>query len=300
MIDIDELNEKYSLEGEIGFTELEGDLVFMTVTNKYADADICLYGAQLLTFTPVNRMDMFWVSPESHFEEGEAIRGGIPVCFPWFGPHPTDADKPQHGFGRLMYWEVAETASRLNGETFIRLQLNSSDKTKAYWPHDFKAELAFIIGQSVNVSLKVTNTSNDTFDYTCALHSYFGVSAIENITIEGLKGARYHSQLEPGDFVQDSSLLKIEKAETRHYHETDAPCVIDDPVFRRRIRIEKKGSTNTTVWNPGAEACKQIGDTPDEAYHSFVCVETVNAFEGTIQLQPGESHETTAMIGLEE
>lgn len=300
MIDIDELNEKYGIEGEVGFTELEGDLVFITVSNKYADADISLYGAHMLTFTPVNRMDLLWVSPESKFEEGKPIRGGIPVCFPWFGPHKTDSSKPQHGFGRLMYWDVIETASKPNGETEIRLGLNSSEGTKAYWPFDFHAEMTFTIGQFLTVSLNVTNTSAEVFDYACALHSYFGLSSIENIAIEGLQNAKYHSQLEPGDFVQESPLLKIEKAVTRHYYKTEATCVINDPVFRRRIKIAKEGSENTTVWNPWAEACKQIDDAPDEAYHSFVCLETVNAFDGTIQLQPGESHKTTAFIGLEE
>lgn len=300
MIDIDELNERYGIEGEVGFTELEGDLVFITVSNKFADADICLYGAHVLTFTPVNRMDLLWVSAESEFEEGKAIRGGIPVCFPWFGPHKTDSSKPQHGFGRLMYWDVLETASRPNGETYIRLELNSSEKTKAYWPYDFHAEMTFTVGQFLTVSLNVTNTSAEAFDYSCALHSYFGLSSIENIAIEGLQNAKYHSQLEPGDFVQESSLLKIDGAVTRHYSQTDATCVIDDSIFIRRIRIAKEGSLNTTVWNPGAEACQQIRDMPDEAYHSFVCVETVNAFDGTIQLQPNESHKTIAVIGLEE
>ena len=300
MIDSDELDEKYSIEGEIGFSEMDGGLVFITIANKYADAEICLYGAQVISFTPLNRMDLLWLSPESRFEIGTPIRGGIPVCFPWFGPHKTDSEKPQHGFGRLMNWDVDQTASLPNGETFIKLKLCSSDATKAYWPYDFCAELTIVVGQKLSVALHVTNTSSEAFEYSSALHSYFGVSSIENIAIEGLQNAKYHSQLEPGDFVQETPDLKIEKAETRHYYGTKSTCVISDPIFRRRVSIEKSGSTNTTVWNPGEEACLKIGDIPDDGYLTFVCLETVNAFDGSVKLNPQESHETVAIIGLEE
>ena len=300
MIDIDELDDKFSIEGEVGFAALENDLVFITVANKYADADICLYGAHVISFRPHNTMEILWMSPESNFLEGSPIRGGIPVCFPWFGPHPTDPEKPQHGFGRLMYWEVIETASLPNGETLVRLQLCSSEKTKAYWPHDFCAEMNITIGQTLLATLKVTNTSTGPFDYTCALHSYFSLSSIENITIEGLQNTRYHSQLESGDFVQETPDLRIEKAETRHYYGTEAACIIDDHIFSRRIRTDKSGSRNTTVWNPWEENSRQIADIPDEGYLQFVCIEAVNAFDGVVRLAPGENHETSAIISLEE
>jgi glucose-6-phosphate 1-epimerase len=300
MIDIDELDEKFSIEGEVGFAELENDLVFLTISNKYAEADICLYGAHVTNFRPHKTMDILWMSPESGFEEGKPIRGGIPVCFPWFGPHKSDAEKPQHGFGRLMYWEMLEASSLPNGETLVRLQLCSSEETKKFWDHDFCAEMSFTIGKTLTATLKVENTSAGAFDYSCALHSYFSVSSVENISIEGLDGASYHNQLEPGDSKQEQLLLKIERPITRHYYDTEATCVIHDPGFMRRIQVAKAGSKATTVWNPGEETCRTIADLPDDAYHSFVCVETVNAFEDTIRLVPGEMHETSAVIGLEE
>lgn len=300
MTDIDELDDKFSIEGELGFAQLENDLVFATISNKYADADICLYGAHVTSFRPHNTMEMLWVSPQSSFREGSPIRGGIPVCFPWFGQHKTDPAKPQHGFGRLMYWDVAETASQPNGETMIRLQLCSNENTKALWPHDFQAELSVIVGRNLMIALKVTNTSSGPLDYGCALHSYFTVSSADNIIIEGLQNTRYHDQLQADDFVQDTFELTITKAETRHYYNTEVPVVINDPFFRRRIKVAKSGSNVTTVWNPGEEACTKIPDLPDDAWHAFVCVETVNAFADIIHLEPGEVHETSALIGLDE
>lgn len=300
MIDIEALEDKFSIEGEVGFAELVEDFVFISVINKFAEADICLYGAQVTNFRPYNTMEMLWLSPASYFEEGRAIRGGIPVCFPWFGPHKSDHEKPQHGFARLMYWDVAETKSLSTGETLVRLQLCSSEKTKTYWPRDFCAELSIIVGKTLSVTLKITNTSSETFEYTDALHSYFSLSALENIAIEGLQNTKYHDQLKSADSLQKEPMLTIQKAETRHYFDTEAKSVIHDSVFGRNISVAKSGSKITTVWNPGEEASSAMDDIPDDGWQTFVCVETVNAFEDTIELTPGKSHETTAVIGLVE
>lgn len=300
MIDIDELDEKFSIEGEVGFAELESDLVFITVSNKYADVDICLYGAHITSFRPHNSMDLLWMSPDSSFEVGKPIRGGIPVCFPWFGPHKTDPEKPQHGFARLMYWDVAETATNAAGETIVRLQLCSSEETKAYWPHDFCAEMIVVVGKTLVATLKVTNTSEGPFDYTCALHSYFSLSAIESISIEGLKGTSYYNQLTGENGVQEEEIVEISEPITRHYLNTETPVVIADSAFGRRIKVDKSGSKVTTVWNPGAETCAKIGDLPDDGFETFVCVEATNAFDYPVRLAAGESFETSAIIGLEE
>jgi glucose-6-phosphate 1-epimerase len=300
MIDIDELDDKFSIEGEVGFAELEEDLAFVTVSNKHGDADICLYGAHVTSFRPRNSMDLLWMSPESNFEEGKAIRGGIPVCFPWFGPHKTDSEKPQHGFARLMYWEVANTSTNASGESVVRLQLSSSAETKAYWPHDFLAEMTFVVGKKLTATLKVTNTSGAPFDYTCALHSYYSLSAIESISIEGLKGLTYYNQLTGERDVQEEETLEITDALTRHYLNTEAPVIIADSAFRRRIKVDKSGSKVTTVWNPGAETCANIGDLPDDGYETFICVEATNAFDYPVHLAPGESFETSAIIGIDD
>ncbi len=300
MIDTDELDDKFGIEGEVGFAELEEDLVFIMVSNKHADAEICLYGAHVTSFKPRGNMDLLWMSPESSFEEGKPIRGGIPVCFPWFGPHKTDSDKPQHGFARLMYWDVVSTSTNSSAETVIKLQLKSSEETKAYWPHDFVAEMTFVVGKKLTVTLKVTNTSAEPFNYTCALHTYYGLSAIENISIEGLQGVTYYNQLTGENGVQEEEKLEITEALTHHYLNTETPVIIDDSAFRRRIKVDKTGSKVTTVWNPGAEACANIGDLPDDGYETFVCVEATNAFDYPISIAPGESFATSAIIGIDD
>ena len=300
MIDIDELNDKFCIEEEVAFSEIEEGMPCINISNKYAEADICLYGAQITSYKPYRTMDILWMSPDSFFEKGKAIRGGIPICFPWFGPHKSDSSKPQHGFARLMFWDVVEVSSQPTGGTIVRLQLCSSSETKTYWDFDFCAELQFVIGKKLEVSFKVTNTSSETFEYTSALHSYFNISSIEEIAIVGLKDTRYQNQLDSGDYIQKEENLEIHKPTTHHYYNTESPCVIIDPYFGRRIQIEKSNSRCTTVWNPWEETCKEIVDMPDDAYQTFVCVETVNSINDEIRVAPGEAYETIAVIGLED
>lgn len=296
---MEELNDKFGIAGEIGFYE-EDDLVFTSVSNKYADALISLYGGQILSYNPVKNFEVLWMSPYSSFEKGNAIRGGIPVCFPWFGPHDSKDSFPQHGFARIQDWEVNSTKTLASGESQIVLQLNSSETTREFWPHDFCAELKFTVGKELIVSLNVKNTSELPLEYSCALHSYFSLSGIENVAIKGLQNTRYQNQLDGGDYLQETPLLQINKAETRHYYDTQGACVIYDPVFNRCIRVEKSGSANTTVWNPWADACSEMKDMPNNAYETFVCLETVNKINDRICLNAGESHETKAIISTEQ
>lgn len=297
-MNFDELDDQFGIEGEIGFYE-EDDLVYAMVSNKYADATICLYGAQIVSYSPTRNVEVLWMSPYSSFEQGKAIRGGIPVCFPWFGPHESDDSLPQHGFARIMNWEVSETRVLDGGESQLCLKLCSSEKTKEWWPHEFCAEMIFTVGAKLTVTLKVTNLSEKEIKYTSALHSYFSVSAIENISIEGLQNTPYQNQLDGGDYIQEEELLSINKAITHHYYNTEKTCIINDPIFRRKIIIGKCGSKNSTVWNPWAETCAEMGDMPNNAYETFVCLETVNKIKDEICLEAGESHETTAIIGVE-
>lgn len=300
MNSLSELNKKFSLHGVVSFEKRTNDIIDLIVSNQYADARICLYGAQITSFRRKNKTEVLWLSSRSNFEIGKAIRGGIPVCFPWFGPHKTDDKKPQHGFGRLMFWDLTETAVMSDGETLIRIQLCSSEATKSYWPYDFIAEIKVLFGKTLEVTLKVTNLSSVHFEYTCALHTYYNISDIEVISIDGLSGSNYYKHNEPGDFLQAISKLKIHQLEDRHYYDTQAVCTIEDPIFQRKIRIAKSGSNVTTVWNPWVEGCSKISDMTDDAYKTFVCIEAVNSFDDAIVLKPGESHETSVIIGIEE
>jgi glucose-6-phosphate 1-epimerase len=299
MVDIDELDDRFGIEGELGFNETDEDMISVTIFNKFADVEISLYGAQIMRFIPHGSFDVLWVSTDSYFEIGKPIRGGIPLCFPWFGPHPTDTDKPMHGFARLMMWDVIETVSIETGETLVRLQLCSSEETKQFWPYDFCAKLSVLVGKNLEVKLSITNTGDQNFEYSAALHSYFSVSGIENIAIKGLQGAAYYNGFEKELNTQEEELLEIHQEENRRYVNTENDCVILDPLFNQAIRISKEGSKVTVVWNPGEETSAKMEDMPDDGFEAFICVETVNAYNDTIKLSPGENHTTAAIIGFD-
>lgn len=297
MIDIDALDEQFGLEGELGFVEQEGGLVFISVYNKYAEAEISLYGGHVTRFTPHDTFDVIWMSPASQFEEGKPIRGGIPVCFPWFGPHSEDASLPLHGFARIVYWEVVETASLPGGETQLVLQLTSSQQTKQWWPYDFQAKLEIRVGKQLVVNLHVENTGREPFTYTAALHTYYNVSEIGNVSIEGLANTPYYNGMEKVLHVQDEALLTIGKEENRRYIETTAACLLHDQAFKRTIKAGKTGSEATVVWNPWRETCASIPDLADDDYQTFVCIEAANIYHDAVKVFPGENHVTGVEIG---
>ncbi|MDA3929019.1 MAG: D-hexose-6-phosphate mutarotase [Prolixibacteraceae bacterium] len=296
--EIDLLNEQFSIEGELCFSEKKDGLIFIDVMNKYAEATISLYGGHIIQYKPYDSFDVLWMSPDSNFEVGKAIRGGIPICFPWFGPHASDSLMPAHGFARLLNWEVTKTETTVKGETLITLELNSSEETKKYWPYDFKMELDLCIGSSFKVELRITNTGEKEFSYTSAIHTYFNVSEISNVQIEGLKGATYYSGFGNELLTQESNLIEISKEENRRYVNTESDIILHDSAFNRKIKTSKKGSKVSVVWNPWSETAKAFKDMPDDGYQTFVCIEPANSYDDFIQLAPGENHSTVGVIGL--
>src|ERR1700757_4421795 len=181
------------------------------------------------------------MSAKSLFQEGKAIRGGIPVCFPWFGPNPTDSKKPQHGFARLSAWTV-KAATVKQDTVSVTLQLRDSAATKALWPFSFIAEIKATIDTKLELTLHCTNTDNKPFEYSDALHSYFNVSDIADITVEGLQEATYFPAGIDTGIQQQEPLLTVSKEENRRYLNHTATCVIHDKGLHRKIHVGKAGS----------------------------------------------------------
>jgi len=296
---IEELNEKFGTPGQVEFSQGKGGLPVILIANKHATSLISLYGAHVLSYQPNDKKDVLWMSEKSTFEEGKAIRGGIPICFPWFGPHVTDSLLPQHGFARLIIWEVFEVLTLENGATKIQLQLHHSPVTKAYWPSEFSARLTVTVGVKLEASLSVTNTGEETFTYSDALHTYFNVSNINDINIDGLRSASYYEGTASELRRQEEPLLQIVKEENRRYVGSVSDCVIYDKGYLRKIRVSKTGSKVTVVWNPGETNAKNIADIGGDGYKNFVCVEAVNAYDDVVTLASGEQFTMSTTIVVE-
>lgn len=300
MIMIETLNEQYGITGKVKFYGGKGGLTTIAVSTANAVADICLHGAQLLSFKPAGQEDIIWLSERSAFQEGKAIRGGIPLCFPWFGPHATDKTKPQHGFARLKYWDVVSVKETTGETMFIELGLKESAASLQLWPYSFSAIAQFTIGKSLELKLTVTNTGKETFEYSDALHTYFNISNIDVVTVEGLQDAAYYDAFGTALKTQQAQLLYFNDETNRRYVNTTANCIIHDKEYDRKISVAKTGSKVTVVWNPAEATTKTMGDMEPGGYKNFVCVEPANAYAGIdmITLAPGQTHTLSTEIKL--
>jgi glucose-6-phosphate 1-epimerase len=294
-----ELDARFGVPGHIRFAAGQGGLTVAEISNAHANAAVALHGGHVLAFQPRGQAPVLWVSRHAVYAPAMPIRGGIPICWPWFGPHPEDASKPAHGFARTRPWRVLETGGAPGGATTIRLGLTDDEATRALWPHPFELELALVVGARLGVTLTARNTGESAFTCGGALHSYFAVGDPAAITIVGLDGRDYLDKVDGGARKRQHGEVTIAGETDRVYLDTEETCTIVDPALGRRIAVVKSGSRTTVVWNPGAEKARRLQDFGDDEYREMVCVETANAGPDTVTLQPGASHRLAALIGLE-
>jgi glucose-6-phosphate 1-epimerase len=277
-----------------------GGLPFLVVKTDRCRARLTPYGAHVCEWTPAGQtISALFVSPHATFAAGTAIRGGVPVCFPWFANHPSDPTKPAHGFARTRLWQVAELARDGEGDVRAVLRLTSDAETRAYWPAEFAVTLTVSLGRSLAMTLEVENTGADEITYESALHTYLTVGDVEGVQIHGLEQTRFVDKV--GGFKEKTAgdaPLAIASEVDRVYLDTTAPCIVDDPILGRRIRIEKDHSLTTVVWNPGYEKARGVADIGAEAWRSFVCVETANCRPDVVRLAPRARHAMTARIDV--
>lgn len=288
--DIEALNERFGHPPDAVVVSGQGGLATVQIDNPHGRAAVTLHGGHVLSFQPRGERAVLWISRHSHFTPGVPIRGGIPLCWPWFGPHPTDAGKPSHGFARTAMWSVTGLEVLPDRRTRVRLALSDSEHTRALWGHAFALELVVTAGTELDVELVVRNPGPTAFDCTGALHSYFAISDIAAIRIDGLGGGEYLDKVLNHQRLTQAGPIEITRETDRVYVDTKADCVIADAGWRRAIRIGKRGSRTTVVWNPWVERARQLGDFGDDEYRGMVCVETANAANDVVTVEPGGEH----------
>ncbi|MBS2213704.1 D-hexose-6-phosphate mutarotase [Carboxylicivirga mesophila] len=284
------LNKQFGIAGKITFQPFEHSIA-AELQSKFATAKVSLYGAHVLSFIPKDQDDVLFVSPKAIYKDEKAIRGGIPVCWPWFGPHPVDSSLPSHGFARISNWAVINTSAS-DEEVSIELGLTSNAETMRLWPYQFEASLLIKLSKELTVELTTRNSDNKPFEVSAALHSYFNISDIDTVTLEGLSGVNYLDDVTNANGHQTAKLLSFGQRTDRRYR-TSGKAIIHDS--KRDISVKKSGSGITVVWNPGAELAMQMGDLA-EHYKNMLCVEAANSLDDTIVIQPGMSHTLATTI----
>jgi glucose-6-phosphate 1-epimerase len=259
-----------------------GGLPVLRVTNALGHAEVLLHGAHVLSFKPAGAQPVLWLSAHSPFAEGKAVRGGVPVCWPWFGPDP----RSMHGFARYRPWKLAEAAQLADGRTRVTLALTNDEATRALWPHAFRLELAVTVGATLELALTATNTGDEPWCWRGALHTYFVVADVRRAAIEGLEGCAFLDAPSTGtlaNLVQAGPVIFADEV-NRRYADAGRTLVLADG--ERRVRVTKAGSSTTVVWNPGAAraaAMPEIGDL----WPGMVCIEAAVCGEGRVDLLPG-------------
>lgn len=279
------------------WTDGPGGLPFLRVETDRCRARLTSYGAQLCEWMPAGESPVLYVSPHAMFAAGTAIRGGVPISFPWFASHPTAPSKPAHGFARTRTWEVIAVTRETTGDVRVVQRLEADDHTRALWGSTFTVSLTVSLGATLAMTVEVENVGHEAIAYELALHTYLAVGDVEAVSIRGLEGARFVDKVDGGkDKVAGHEPLRIVGETDRVFLDTTATCVVDDPVLARRLRVEKRGSHATVVWNPGCDRARTMRDIGEDGWRGFVCVETANVGPHAMRLAPGTSSAMTAQI----
>lgn len=272
----------------------------IALSNPQADAIVYLNGAHLSSWRPKGVDEVLFMSKSSHFQPGKAIRGGVPIIFPWFGNRAGHPESPAHGFARTMSWNVIGCDQKAEGPCAMTLELQSNDATKAIWPFDFALRFTICASKTLSMALAVQNTGTQPFTFEEALHTYLSIGDIAKTSITGLAGANYIDKVENFSRKQQSPDPIVISGETdRVYLATKSACVVNDPVLKRKLVIAKENSDATVVWNPWITKAKAMSDFGADEWQRMVCVETCNVADHAITLAPGNIHTMTAIISVE-
>ncbi len=268
--------------------KLHNSFEYLEIENRYAKAKVALQGAHLFYYqNKKSKHPLLWLSESAYFEKHKAIRGGVPICFPWFGKLKEKPDLPQHGFARVSLWELVKQEERADGGTVIILELRSNEERFKLWAYHFKVQLEIVVAEVLEIRLRIENIDSKAFEITTALHSYFWVSDVTRVEIRGLKERRYYDALD-GQFYQQNEEIKIHEEIDRVYFDPQNPLRLIDQ--NRALRLESRGSKSLVLWNPWIEKSKAMQDMDNEGYHNMLCLESSNTMEDRQTLQPNQTH----------
>jgi glucose-6-phosphate 1-epimerase len=304
-MDLQTLTDHFAIPGVLAFSQTEHGLLRANITTPSCVAEIYLQGAHLTQWHPTGQHPVLFLSDRSFYEPGKAIRGGIPIVFPWFGartatPDDPRTDGPSHGFARTAEWTLA-FAAVAGDNLHLTLTLGPNDTSRALGYDHFALAYDLTLGAELQARLTVNNQGTQPLHFEEALHTYFAIGDSQQVSIIGLSDTEY---LDKTDHFkkkrQTDPLLKLTGETDRPYLDTLVPVNIDDPVLRRRITIDKAQSKTTVVWNPWSALAATLPDLTPACWLTLVCVETANVGPNAITLAPGEHHTMEAHLFVQQ
>ena len=304
-MDIQSLTDHFAIPGVLAFSQNENGLIRASITTPTRTAEIYLQGAHLTQWQPTGQKPVLFLSDRSAFTPGKAIRGGVPIIFPWFGartatPENQRTDGPSHGFARTSEWTLA-FAALAGDDLHLTLTLAPNDTTRALGYDHFHLAYQLTLGTELRLQLVVANQSEVPLHFEEALHSYFAVGDARQVSLIGLSDTDFLDKTDELKHKhQSDTLLKLTGETDRLYLNTVTTINLDDPTFNRRIAIGKSNSRTTVIWNPWSELTAKLPDMAPDAWLTMTCIETVNASANAINLAPGQQHMMEAHIFVQE
>lgn len=292
------LDQRFSIPGKAAITEGNGELPTVRIDTDQCTGEVYLLGGQVTRWKPTGAHEVLWLSQHSLFTIGKAIRGGVPVCFPWFGAKADDPKAPSHGFVRNREWQLESVEAGAGGVT-TSLATRSDAETKKLWPGvDFELRLNATFGPQLTIELQLNNTGTEPLRAEEALHTYFTVGDSREISIAGLDSTDYLDKTDGNTRKTQSGAVRITSETDRVYLGTTRDVEILDPVLNRRILVTKKNSRNSVVWNPWTEKAHSLADFGDNEWTQMLCVEPCNVGANSIELSPGQKHSVSLRISV--
>ena len=286
---IAELDRQFGIPGVARVMEGNGGLPKVGVTSAGAAGEMYLLGAGVTSWKPRGAEEALFVSAASKWAEGRAIRGGVPICFPWFGNKADDPKAPAHGFVRAKAWEI-ESIAQAGDAVTVSMFTGSDAATRKMWPADFRLVHRATFGAELTLELEMTNTGPAPLRFEEALHTYFRVGDIAQVRVRGLDGIHYLDKTDGNREKAQQGDVVIARETDSVYLDTPHAVELEDAALRRRIRVSKENSLATVVWNPWAEKAKAMADFGDEEWKRMVCIETCNVAKHAVTLAPDTSH----------
>lgn len=293
----EQLGAEFRIAGVLDFVNV-GDLVKAVVTTDGTTGELFLQGATITRWDPAGGRPAIFVSPKSIFAPGTAIRGGIPVIFPWFGPHKSAKEAPQHGFVRTAPWRL-DGVERGAGSVTLTLSVGSDEVTSPYWPEPYRAVYAITFGRTLSLSFTVQNRAPRPVAFEEALHTYFAVSDVAQIAVSGLDGRTYIDKTDAMQRKTQHGDVRLAKETDSLYLDTPDRRAIEDAAWNRRIVVDSSNARSTIVWNLWAEKAAAMRDMGDQAWRDFVCVETGNAADNEVRLGADSEHKMTTQYAVD-
>lgn len=290
-----ELDRRFEIPGAARVLEGNGGLPKVRITSPHAVGEMYLHGAHVTSWKPAGGEEVLFLSSQSGWDDGRAIRGGVPICFPWFGGKADDPKAPAHGFVRTKSWQV-ESISQAGDTITVSMFTESDESTKKWWPADFRLVHRATFGRELSLELEVSNTGKTPLRFEEALHAYHRVGDIEKARARGLDSVQYLDKTDSNRKKLQHGEIVIVSETDRVYLNTSAAVEVEDPVLHRRIRVTKENSRTTVVWNPWVQKAHALSDFADDEWRQMICIETSNVSDFAVELAPGQQHTMKAIV----